>query len=159
MSGPFGVNRVNRVDSVDYFSLLEGEGIDKTNTSKEDTRTKNACSLFSAERDRENAENAGNAESPRVGRERIARALLDDFEQHGDINEVRVPGVPMTLFVVPSVSDVEALAGEGISWGRVWTARELVDLLRCTATVQDFAAVALVKVTLDADVVAVRPRR
>jgi hypothetical protein len=102
--------------------------------------------------------NDRNDQSQQARRERIAAALLDDFALHGDVHEVRVPGVDKTQFIVATVADVNRLAGEGITRGRIWTARELADLLRSSATAQDFAAVALAKLALDGDVVAVRSR-
>ena len=89
----------------------------------------------------------------------VAAALVDDFGRHGDVHEVRVPGVPETLFVVPTAAEGEHLAvRERITRGRIWTARELADMLQSSATVKDFAAVALAKLVLDGEVVGVRPR-
>jgi hypothetical protein len=44
--------------------------------------------------------------------------------------EVRVSWLPVTLWFVPDEVAAEALVTEGVSRGRVWTAHELVDLLR-----------------------------
>jgi hypothetical protein len=86
-----------------------------------------------------------------------ANALVDDFAQHGHVHEVRVPGVPETLFIVPTTSEGEHLATrKGIARGRIWTARELVDLLEAHARVSpsDFAAIVLAKLAFDGEVVA-----
>ena len=56
--------------------------------------------------------------------------LLPDFHAAGQMLEVRVPWLPVSLWFVPDESAAEALVGEGVSRGRVWTAHELVDLLR-----------------------------
>ena len=92
-------------------------------------------------------------------RAEVIQGLAGDFAQHGHVHEVRVPGVDQTLFVVPTVKEAERLVIlEGIARGRVWTGRELADALEARLSPGDFAAVALAKLTLDADIVAVRPR-
>ena len=90
----------------------------------------------------------------------IAHVLVDDFARHGHVHEVRVPGVLKTLFIVPTTAEAEHLAVcEQITRGRIWTARELADMLNSSAAAKDFAAVALAKLALDGEVVSVKPRR
>jgi len=82
---------------------------------------------------------------------------LDVFARQGQLLEVRVPYFAQTLWFVPGETDAETLAHEGISRGRVWTARELADLLSCAGLRPDQAeAVALAKIELGGDVVEVR---
>jgi hypothetical protein len=84
---------------------------------------------------------------------------LDLFTREGQLLEVRVPYLAQTLWFVPGESDAEGLTQEGISRGRIWTARELADLLSCAGLRPDHAkAVALAKIELGGDVVEVRRR-
>jgi hypothetical protein len=85
---------------------------------------------------------------------------LDLFAREGQLLEVRVPYLDQTtLWFVPSESDAEGLTQEGISRGRIWTARELADLLSCAGLrPHDVKAVALAKIELGGDVVEVRRR-
>jgi hypothetical protein len=68
--------------------------------------------------------------------EKVADALpflampLDVFARKGRPVEVRVPWWPATLWFVPDVHNAEALCREGIARPRVWTASELLSLLR-----------------------------
>ncbi len=92
-------------------------------------------------------------------RAEVIQGLVGDFAQRGHVHEVRVPGVNQTLFVAPTVTEAERLVSlEGVSRGRIWTARELTDALDAHLGPGDFAAVALARLALDADIVAVRPR-
>ena len=59
-------------------------------------------------------------------------ALIDAFVAHGDLHEVRVPGLDLTVWFVPSVGDITTLMDEGISRGRIWTAAELGDFIMST---------------------------
>ena len=107
--------------------------------------------------------NDGNDQSPaKPSPAAIVAALVGDFARHGATHEIRFPGVPETLFLVPTPSEGERFAAqEGISRGRIWTAQELADLLAAAPGVRpaDFAAVALAKLVFDGEVVEVRPRR
>ena len=93
----------------------------------------------------------------------VARLLgmpLDRFEREGAPMEIRVPWLPVTLWLVPAEADAEALVGEGVSRGRVWTAWELMDLLAIPGLTREQAqTVARVKATFDGEVVEVRPGR
>lgn len=54
---------------------------------------------------------------------------LDTFEQEGALLELAVPWLDTNLWFVPGEQDAAALAMEGVNRGRVWTAKELLDLL------------------------------
>ncbi len=83
---------------------------------------------------------------------------LDEFRAQGALMEVRVRWLPVTLWFVPSEADSEALAQEGVSRGRIWTARELMDLLAIPGPTSEHArTVAFAKLTFGGEVVEVRP--
>lgn len=85
---------------------------------------------------------------------------LDRFAREGQPLEVRVPGLPTTLWWVPAKADAEALVRQGVSRGRVWTARELLDVLDLSGlTPEQARTIALAKLELDGDVVGVYPRQ
>ncbi len=84
---------------------------------------------------------------------------LDVFAREGQPLEVRVPWLTVTLWFVPTDADGERLAQKGVSRGRIWTARELADLLSGTGLEgEQVKAVALAKLEFGGDVVAVRRR-
>jgi hypothetical protein len=63
------------------------------------------------------------------------------------------------LFVVPTIKEVERLVTcEGVGRGRILTGSELADALEARLGPGDFAAVALARLALDAEVVVARPR-
>jgi hypothetical protein len=84
---------------------------------------------------------------------------LDRFAREGQCLEVRVAWHTETLWFVPDERDAVALGREGVSRGRVWTARELAELMalsdRTLATVRTLA---LAKCAIDGDIVEVRAR-
>lgn len=63
-------------------------------------------------------------------RARLLAMPLDRFAREGRPLEVRVRWWPQTFWFVPSVRDVEAFSREGVARARVWTAGELIQLLR-----------------------------
>ncbi len=72
---------------------------------------------------------------------------------------MRVPWDPRTLWFVPSEKQARLLAREGVSRGRVWTARELADLLGTPdVTAEHAKTVALAKLEFQGEVVGVQPR-
>lgn len=85
---------------------------------------------------------------------------LDRFVREGQLVEVRVPWLEITLWFVPEERDAEMLGREGVKRGRVWTARELLAVMtlpaRTPATVRTLA---LAKVELDSDLVDVQPKK
>jgi hypothetical protein len=83
---------------------------------------------------------------------------LARFAEAGQMLEVRVPWLPVTLWFVPDEPAVAMLLGEGLSRGRIWTAGELLDLLRIPdLTTARGRTVALAKLGFDGEVVTVRP--
>lgn len=88
----------------------------------------------------------------------IAEHLVGDFARHGHTHEVRFPGIPETVYVVPTIAEAERLASQGVSRGRIWTGRELGDLIETRVSAPDFAAVALAKIALDGEMVETRRR-
>ena len=55
---------------------------------------------------------------------------LDHFEREGCPLEVRVPWFSETLWFAPGQADAARLIQHGVGRGRIWTANELMDLLR-----------------------------
>lgn len=101
------------------------------------------------------------AETPR----HVAEALpilsmpLSEFERRGALLELRVPWLPVTLWLVPAARDLGVLLAEGVGRGRVWTAAELSGLLGLGARpAEAVKALAHAKLALDGDIVAVRLR-
>lgn len=54
---------------------------------------------------------------------------LGVFQQEGQPMEIRVPWWLDTIWFAPGEADVETLTKTGVSRSRIWTARELLDLL------------------------------
>ncbi|MCP3998945.1 MAG: hypothetical protein GY722_28365 [bacterium] len=69
-----------------------------------------------------------------IERLRFESTLLDltikEFSRKRYAIELRVDWLDETIWVVPTISAARQLVREGISRGRVWTAGELLDLLR-----------------------------
>lgn len=86
-------------------------------------------------------------------------AMLADFSARGDLHEVCVPGLDVTLWLVPTPSDAATLMAQGISRGRIWTAAELKDFLstddRSPAT---WTAIIMAKVVMAGEITEVRRR-
>lgn len=91
---------------------------------------------------------------------RLTRELIEDFAAHGAVTEIRVPGIPETLFMAPTLDDARRLmVWEGVSRGRIWTAAELADVVTIpNRTPETWAAIAIAKITFDGDVVEIRQR-
>ena len=84
---------------------------------------------------------------------------LDVFESKSSILKIRVPFLVVTLFFVSTSNEVKTLSKEGISRGRIWTARELIDLLSIPMLTQDnLTSVARAKVIFDGDLAEIRQR-
>jgi hypothetical protein len=83
---------------------------------------------------------------------------LQEFSMGNNQLEVRVPWLPITLWMVPTERDAAALMRKGISRGRIWTAAELSYLMaldrRNTSTVY---ALAHAKLEMTGAIVATRP--
>jgi hypothetical protein len=83
---------------------------------------------------------------------------LDCFEQEGQPLEVKVAWWPDTLWFVPVEVDVETLTKAGVSRGRIWMARELLDLLAIPGlTAEQVRKVATAKTIFEGTVTEGRP--
>ncbi len=89
--------------------------------------------------------------------EEVARLVampLDQYAREGASLEIRVPRHAETLWLVPTERDAAALAREGVSRGRVWTAGELMDLMAMPVRTQaDIRTITLAKVSVDGEIV------
>ncbi len=84
---------------------------------------------------------------------------LDQFAREGQCLEIRVAWHTETLWFVPDERDAAALTRDGVGRGRVWTARELAELLALSdQTLTTVRTVALAKRAIDGDIVEVRGR-
>lgn len=61
--------------------------------------------------------------------DRLLTMPLDQYEREGDPIEIKVSWFTQTVWFVPTERDAETLMKEGVSRGRIWTAKELSDLL------------------------------
>jgi hypothetical protein len=59
----------------------------------------------------------------------VAAVLALPLARLDRLLEVRVKGLPVTLWFVPGEVDGEALLADGISRGRIWTVKDLQDCL------------------------------
>ncbi len=83
---------------------------------------------------------------------------LDEFQSQGALLNIRVPWLSATLWMVPGEQDVATLVDEGVSRGRIWTSRELIDLFSGSeVTLDHIKTVALAKLEFAGEVVEVRP--
>jgi hypothetical protein len=84
---------------------------------------------------------------------------LDQYARTGAPLDIRVPWLDVTLWFVPDERDAAALSREGVGRGRVWTARELMDLMTLSdLTLATVRTLALAKCAIDGDIVEVRSR-
>ena len=84
---------------------------------------------------------------------------LDQFGRESQCLEIRVSWLPETLWFVPDERDAATLACEGVGRGRVWTARELAELMALSGrTPKTVRTLALAKSVIDWDIVEVRGR-
>lgn len=89
----------------------------------------------------------------------LVKMPLNQFEREGRPMEVRVPWLGTTLWWVPTEAETEALMREGISRGRIWTARELMDLASISAlTPEQARTVAATKAEFGGEIAEVRKR-
>ncbi len=92
--------------------------------------------------------------------QRMLSLSLEEFERGHSSIEVSVPWLATTLWWVPRPEHVDELMAEGVARGRIWTARELTDLITLPGLTQpDLVSLAHLKLEFDADVVAVAPDR
>ena len=84
---------------------------------------------------------------------------LDQFMREGQLLEVRVPWLEVTLWFVPEERDAAALERSGTRRGRVWTASELIRLMAIPDRTQEVVEmITRAKLAIDGDLVEVRPR-
>jgi len=84
---------------------------------------------------------------------------LDQFMREGQLLEVRVPWLDVTLWFVPQELDAEAARRAGAPHGRVWTASELIALMEAPdRTLAVVETITRAKLAVDGDLVEVRPR-
>jgi hypothetical protein len=86
----------------------------------------------------------------------VARVLALPLTELDRVIEVRVPWWPLTLWFVPGEADVQALLGEGVTRGRIWTATELADLLTLGVPPAAAQTVAVVRAEFDGAITEVR---
>ena len=70
--------------------------------------------------------------------------------------EFEVPALRATLWLVANDHESQALIGQGIEAGRIWTLSHMADLLKAPGTHEDAVAVARVKLAFNAELVEVR---
>jgi hypothetical protein len=88
----------------------------------------------------------------------VLEMSLREFEQHGCPIEVTVPWLEHTLWFVPRADDVGKLMAEGVGRGRIWTTRELRDLLSIPAICRDdIHNIGRLKAAFGAGIVSVTP--
>ena len=95
------------------------------------------------------------------GCSQVGTDLLDmplrEFQVAGLALEVKVPWLETTLWFVSSSGEVATLMNEGVSRGRIWTARELQDLLETPGlSSQGLQQLSRFKFELGVELVAVR---
>ena len=90
---------------------------------------------------------------------RLVALPLDQFEHEGQLLEVLVPWHNETLWLVPEGRDTEALDREGVDRGRVWTARELMEVMALPDLASDTVwTIAFAKMTFGGDIVKAKRR-
>lgn len=87
---------------------------------------------------------------------RIVGMSLDEFSGQNCAIEFRVTWMDETLWLVPTVAHVSILAEQGVSRGRIWTGRELADLLAIPCLpAEDLRGITRLKTAFGASIVAV----
>jgi hypothetical protein len=82
---------------------------------------------------------------------------LDRFAREGACIELRVPWLAVTLWFVPEERDAETLERGGVKRGRVWTARELLDVVAVGGRTRGAVrTIALAKLAVNGEVDRVR---
>lgn len=82
---------------------------------------------------------------------------IDQYARKGAPLEVQVPWLSETVWFVADDRQAEVLALEGVSRGRVWTARELIELMALPDRTREVVqGLALAKRAVDGDIVEVR---
>jgi hypothetical protein len=88
--------------------------------------------------------------------ERFIGMSCSEFGHQRFAVEIRIPGVDGTIWLAPQPVDAARLVSEGIGRGRIFTARELADLLSIeTLTPDDFQKIARLRIAFGAEIVEV----
>ena len=88
--------------------------------------------------------------------ERFIGMSCSEFAQQRFAVELRIPSVDGTIWLAPQPRDAARLVSEGISRGRILTARELADLLSIEKlTSDDFQAIARMRAAFGAEILEV----
>ena len=92
--------------------------------------------------------------------QRMLGLSLEEFEQDHSSIEVSVSWLATTLWWVPRLEHADELVAEGIALGRIWTARELADLITLPGLAQpDLVSLAHLKLEFAGDIVALQEDR
>ena len=79
-----------------------------------------------------------------------------EFIQQNQAIEVKVPWLKDTLWFVPSVRMIPGLMADGVSRGRIWTGRELLDLCSVAEMPrEDIVNIAKLKAALGIEILSV----
>ncbi len=82
---------------------------------------------------------------------------LDQYAREGAPLEIRVRWQERTFWFAADERDAEALGGDGVSRGRVWTARELIQLTALSSrNPRSLRAIALAKLAVDGGIAEVK---
>lgn len=88
--------------------------------------------------------------------QRIVDMSLSDFEQQNHAIEVRVTWLEDTLWFVPHPDHIRILLNDGVRRGRIWTSRELADLMSLSKMPRrDLMNIASFKAAFGAEIVTV----
>lgn len=88
--------------------------------------------------------------------DRLLQMPLDQFEREGCPIAIKVPNFPETLWFAPGDREREVLVTKGIRRGRIWTARELMELSKTPSfSREQVQTLARIKAAFDAEVVSV----
>lgn len=97
--------------------------------------------------------------APMAGAIPFLAMSLDEFRARGALLEVRVPWLPVTLWMVPTERDVAVLMREGVTRGRIWTAAELMNLMAIAGRTSDVVqTITHAKLEMDGEITEVRRR-
>ena len=87
---------------------------------------------------------------------RLLGLSLDDFAEQDYSIELAVPWLEETIWFVPRAEHIDDLVRDGVHRGRIWTARELKDLLSVPGlTEQDLISLGRLKLAFDGEVLSV----
>jgi len=104
-------------------------------------------------------ERAGDQVTASVDLAKILAMPLDEFAREGQLLQVRVPWLDVTVWFLPGERDAEELGREGMSRGRIWTAGEIGALMALPdPTPEIVQRLALAKREFGGDIVEVRRR-